>query len=173
MFLLIMQDATNVHSNTILYTSTQWIACCLDVTSQKDCGSSSPIPTHYTEPKSQDAKPRVQPEVHPPFIEKMWGGEPRVKPGPWRPEMWAQLGLQFGGAGAVSRFSSCSSIHNAGHNPDVQKKKVFFIALGETILLHYQCNGYSTKRCASLITINTAYHETNAFDAHSLLHKVS
>jgi hypothetical protein len=43
------------------------------------------------EPTSQDAKPRVQPGVHPPFplyITNV-GGEPRVKPGVCRPEMWA------------------------------------------------------------------------------------
>jgi hypothetical protein len=42
------------------------------------------------EPTSQDAKPRVQPGVHPPFYMTNVGGEPRVKPGVWRPEMWAQ-----------------------------------------------------------------------------------
>jgi hypothetical protein len=40
------------------------------------------------EPTSQDAKPRAQPGVWPPLYNKC-GGEPRVKPVVWRPEMWA------------------------------------------------------------------------------------
>jgi hypothetical protein len=44
------------------------------------------------EPTSQDSKPRVQPGVQPPFtyITNV-GGEPRVKPEVWLPEMWAQF----------------------------------------------------------------------------------
>jgi hypothetical protein len=42
------------------------------------------------EPTSQDAKPRVQPGVHPPFYITTVGGEPRVNPGFWLSEMWAQ-----------------------------------------------------------------------------------
>jgi hypothetical protein len=38
-------------------------------------------------PTSQDAKPRVQPGVHP-RICYIKGGEPRVKPWVWRPEIW-------------------------------------------------------------------------------------
>jgi hypothetical protein len=45
---------------------------------------------YYTEPTSQDAKPRVQPGVRPTFYITNVGSEPRVKPGVWRPEMWAQ-----------------------------------------------------------------------------------
>jgi hypothetical protein len=41
----------------------------------------------YSEPTSQDAKPRVQPGVRPPFYIPNVAGEPRVKPGSWRPEM--------------------------------------------------------------------------------------
>jgi hypothetical protein len=37
-----------------------------------------------TEPKSQEAKPGVQPL----FYITNAGGEPLVKPGVWRPEMW-------------------------------------------------------------------------------------
>jgi hypothetical protein len=37
------------------------------------------------QPTSQDAKPLVQPRVHPPFYITNVGGEPRV----WHPEMWA------------------------------------------------------------------------------------
>jgi hypothetical protein len=42
-----------------------------------------------SEPTSQDAKPRVKPGVQPPFYITNVGGELRVKPGVWRPEMWA------------------------------------------------------------------------------------
>jgi hypothetical protein len=51
--------------------------------------------TNGPEPTSQDAKPRGQPRVLPPFIKQMWGGgeswvTPRGKPGVWCPEMLAQ-----------------------------------------------------------------------------------
>jgi hypothetical protein len=26
----------------------------------------------------------------------MWGGKPRVKPGVWRPEIWAQMNIGYG-----------------------------------------------------------------------------
>jgi hypothetical protein len=42
-----------------------------------------------TEPKSQDVKPRVLLGVHLPFYIANAGGETRVKPWVWRPEMWA------------------------------------------------------------------------------------
>jgi hypothetical protein len=54
---------------------------------------------------SRDAKPRVQPGVQPgvhPLLYNKCGGELRVKPGVWRPEMWALapvkclLGSNFG-----------------------------------------------------------------------------
>jgi hypothetical protein len=43
--------------------------------------------TRHADPKSRDAKPRGSP----PFYLKNAGGETRVKPGVWRPEMWAQM----------------------------------------------------------------------------------
>jgi hypothetical protein len=49
----------------------------------------------YPAPASQDAKPRVQPGFNPgspppPYIKNVVG-ELRVKPGVWRPEMWALI----------------------------------------------------------------------------------
>jgi hypothetical protein len=50
---------------------------------------------HKIEPTSQDAKPRVQPEIHPPFYLTNVEGEPRVKPGVLRPEMWALYSTKY------------------------------------------------------------------------------
>jgi hypothetical protein len=47
--------------------------------------------TWHSEPKSQHAKLQVYPGVYPPpplYITNA-GGEPRVKPEVWCPEMWA------------------------------------------------------------------------------------
>jgi hypothetical protein len=40
-------------------------------------------------PTCQDAKPRVDPGVYPPHLLYKSRGESRVKPGVWRPEIWA------------------------------------------------------------------------------------
>jgi hypothetical protein len=48
-----------------------------------------------SEPTSQDAKPRVQPGVHPPLYITNVEGELRVKLGAWRPEMWALANSAF------------------------------------------------------------------------------
>jgi hypothetical protein len=60
-------------------------------TNAKECISERLLP--FPEPTSQDAKTRVQHGVHPPPYITNVGGEPRVKPGVWRPEMWAQISL--------------------------------------------------------------------------------
>jgi hypothetical protein len=55
----------------------------------------------WSESTSQDAKPRVQPVVHPPLYITNAGGEPRVKHGVWRPEMWALIiGVCIGSQGS-------------------------------------------------------------------------
>jgi hypothetical protein len=58
---------------------------------------------YSSEPTSQDTKPRVQPGVHlPPVYITNVGGEPWVKPGVLRPEMWALI--QY----TVHNFAKCA-----------------------------------------------------------------
>jgi hypothetical protein len=49
----------------------------------------------WTDAKSQDAKPRVKHGVHPIFYITNAGVEPPGKPGVLRPEMWAQVTIQY------------------------------------------------------------------------------
>jgi hypothetical protein len=58
--------------------------------SRKTCSPGNPAPGGNPEPTSQDAKPWVQPGVHLPVYITNVGGETRVKPRVWRPEMWAK-----------------------------------------------------------------------------------
>jgi hypothetical protein len=61
------------------------------------CAPWNPAP-RYSGPTFQDAKPQVWPRVHPPHFLHKKGGELRVKPGVWRPEMRAQGSIPVDGS---------------------------------------------------------------------------
>jgi hypothetical protein len=87
------------------------------------------------EPTCQDAKPRVQPGVHPPFYitnvvdepqvkpgvnpsfyATYVVGEPQVKPGVWRPEMWALVAGDKTRSGAF-QYTPPKSLSTSMQNP--------------------------------------------------------
>jgi hypothetical protein len=92
---------------------------------------SKSVPLYCTEPTSPDAKPWVQLGVQPPFYITNVGGDPRVKPGVWHLEMWAQGSEVTSLDWTISVFgkSQCSAIRLAD-----EKSRIYWVwNVGKTV----------------------------------------